>query len=219
MSAQIPEISGLSTVLIGDFNPKIFQPSWFAHEGLIREKEADDAKLELIHPEVTSFELDWLRLVVTRNRFVAETTQERYHVFLRDLVISSFKLLKHTPLRQLGINTDKHYRTKSEEEWHEFGDKLTPKEIWTGVIKSPGMRSINIEGDYNRNGIKGHIAIRVEPSTKIKPGIYFRVNDHYEVDNQNTVQGANEIVDILEQSWSTSIKRSENIINTLLERK
>jgi hypothetical protein len=33
--ANVPQIRGLTFVLIGEFNPTIFQPAWFASEGLL----------------------------------------------------------------------------------------------------------------------------------------------------------------------------------------
>ena len=38
MNVERPEIKAFSIVLLGDFNPKIFQPAWFSAQGLIREK-------------------------------------------------------------------------------------------------------------------------------------------------------------------------------------
>ena len=89
-TATKPEFSGLNIVLLGDFNPKIFQPAWFAAEGLLQKKETDRAKIEVFHHEISIFELDWLRLQVTRERFAVETTQEPYYEPLRDLVLGTF---------------------------------------------------------------------------------------------------------------------------------
>ena len=41
-------------VFLGRFNPSIFQPMWFSSHGLLREEEADEAEIGLIHPEVTT---------------------------------------------------------------------------------------------------------------------------------------------------------------------
>jgi hypothetical protein len=42
---KTPEIQGMSIVLVGGFNPKIFHPAWFAAQKLIREKEAEEANI------------------------------------------------------------------------------------------------------------------------------------------------------------------------------
>ena len=65
----MPQIRGLTIVLIGDFNPTIFQPAWFAAQGFITDEEARTAAIGIIHPDVTAFELSWLKLQVDRERF------------------------------------------------------------------------------------------------------------------------------------------------------
>jgi hypothetical protein len=211
-----PEIQGVSIVLLGDFNPKIFQPAWFAAQGLIGtlESEEAEANVEIIHPDVTIFRLDWLTLQVTRERFLASTAQEAYVEVLRDLVFGTFTLLRHTPAGVMGINLDMHFRMRSEEEWHAFGDRLAPKEQWKGVLEKPGMRRLDMEG-ARPDGLRGYIRVRVEPSPRIHPGVYFSVNDHYTVENPAAVVGCDEIIDILGRHWGESIKRSENIISSL----
>ncbi len=219
MISQNPEISGISIVLIGDFNPKIFQPIWFSSEGLIKKNEAEEAKIVTVHPEICVFQLEWLQLEVTRNRFVVQTSQEPYFEILRDLAYGTFELLHHTPLKQLGINYNAQYRVKSEKEWHEFGDKITPKNIWNDILDKPGMSTATIEGNLNRDGFKGHTKVKVEPSKKFHPGIFFDINDHYEVEDQAKSLGGKEIVTILKQMWKKSIDRSVYIVNTLIENK
>ena len=105
MNAQLPDIQSLSVVFLGDFNPKIFQPAWFAAQGLIRQQEAEEAKVDIIHPEVVSFSLEWLALQVTREQCALTTTQEPYYVVMRDLIVGTFNLLQHTPLHKLGITS------------------------------------------------------------------------------------------------------------------
>ena len=55
MNPPKPEIEGVGIVLVGSFNPRIFQPAWFATENLIREEEEQAAKIELIHRQVAIF--------------------------------------------------------------------------------------------------------------------------------------------------------------------
>ena len=58
------EIEGHSIVLLGSFNPQIFQPSWFGNEGLIRKEEADSAKIEIVHRDLVSFSTETFRVEV-----------------------------------------------------------------------------------------------------------------------------------------------------------
>lgn len=211
-----PEIDGANLVLIGDFNPKIFQPAWFAAQQLIREQEASNAEIQIIHEALVSFSLEWLRLEVHQNRFFAATNQSPYFEVLRDLVVGAFRILKHTPIRMMGINRDLHYRMKSENDWHRLGDYLAPKQIWNEILKKPGMLSLSVEGlrpdEYN-----GRIVVKVQPSKRIMYGTYISINDHYEVRDMGAIMGAEEIIDILEVSWEKSLSRSEQIACKILE--
>jgi len=78
-----PEIQGVSLVLRGDFTPAMFHPSWFAVQGLIGKEEAEVADVKIVHPDVTAFEMEWLRMRITRDRFQAATAQEPYYEVLR----------------------------------------------------------------------------------------------------------------------------------------
>ncbi len=213
---QSPKVVGLNIVLLGDFNPKIFQPAWFSSEKLLTKEEAERAEVDVIHPEVVSFRLDWLHLNVTRERVAASTSQEPFEL-LRDLVVGTFTLLRHTPLRQMGINTEMHFQVESEERWHQFGHLLAPKQVWDDLLKSPGMQTLVMEG-LRPDVSKGFIRVFIEPSMRVHPGVYFKINDHYEVSNQSSVQGAREIIEILSNSWDDSLKRAKHIIDSLMRK-
>jgi len=210
MAYETPELSGINIVLVGDLNPKIFQPSWFASHGLLRKTEAEEAEVDVIHSDITIFKLDWLAVKVTRERFDAGTAQEPFFEPLRDLIIGTFSLLEHTPIRMLGINYDAHYVIKDEEEWHRIGHALVPKEVWTNVIEKPGMRKLQVIGPRSDDS-KGGLNITVEPSVKVRNGIYFSINDHYVVEDENATIGCSEILEIFKTSWDESTRRSQTI--------
>jgi len=220
MGAEKPNREGMNITLVGDFNPKIFQPAWFAAQEppLIPKLEAEAANVEIIHPDVAIFDVDWFRLQVTTDRFHISTTQESRYEFLRDLVLGTFQLLQHTPVSAMGINKDAHWGVESEEVWHEFGNRIAPKDIWNGILEKPGLLSLTIQG-VRTDGHKGNVNVTVQPSMQIHPGIYFGVNDHYSVENPEAVLGCTEMMDILRSCFYESIARSDKIIGDLMERK
>jgi len=218
MKNKLPEIKRLIFVLRGNFNPIIFSPVWFASEKLIRKEEAEKAEIQIVHPDVVSFNLDWLRLQVTRDMFSVETIKEPYEEVLRDLIFATFKLLRHTPLKVMGINRSEHFRIDTIEKWHEIGHTLAPKSIWNNILDNPGLNSISTIEDSRRDGLKGYIKVQVEPSKRVHPGICVLVNDHFEVNNPEGIYGADEIINILENKWEDSLKRSNHIITTLVEK-
>lgn len=213
------KIEGIGIVLVGSFNPQIFQPAWFAAQGLIRKEEGESAKIQVIHPEIAAFSLDWAQLQVTHENFVLDssTTQQFSPALLRDLALGTFRLLPHTPVKMMGLNRSFHFPIESEALWHSIGHKLAPKEHWNGLLEKPGTRSLSVEG-IRPDKHKGRILVKVEPSIQLHPGVFVHINDHFEVENPNTTTGANEMVDILEKQWQVSLERSERIGYTLLSR-
>src|SRR5207244_4594832 len=97
-SERTPEIQGLTVVLLGSFNPRIFDPWWFAKEGLVQEDEAENADVAVMTSALTNFSLGWLRLHAEAERVQVSATQPQYYDALRDLLLGTFSILRHVPL-------------------------------------------------------------------------------------------------------------------------
>lgn len=225
MRTPQPKLQEHNIVFLGNFNPIIFQPAWFAAEGLIKKPEAENASVQIIHPDVVIFSLEWLKLEVTKERFVARTIQESHDEPLRDLMMGTFGLLRHTPINKMGINRSMNFLVESDKKWHAAGYKLAPKEPWDGILKTSGLVSLTIQESEQKDGeilrsdgLKGFARVKVEPSTLVLNGLFIEVNDHFETKDSSSTVGCDEIINILKQSWKTSYDRSEKIIYSLLER-
>jgi len=212
------EIRGMSIVLLGDFNPKIFQPAWFGAHELIRPTEADEADVKIVHPEVAEFGLDWVVLQVTRERFVVNTSQDAFFEASRDLVLGTFELLGHTPLKAMGINMHEHRRMNSTAAWHQFGHALAPKGRWQDLLTEPGMADLTMQG-ARTDGYKGFVRVTVQPSRKITNGVFLDVNDHYVAIEESGADpaGASAAMEILRENWQTSRERSLDIMERLVK--
>ncbi len=221
-----PEISGVNVVLLGDFNPAIFTPAWFALHGLLPESVANSAHLGISHQQVTEFVADWLRLQVTAERFSVETLQAP-HIRLRDLVARIFKeYLHHTPLSAFGINRNVHFRLQDLAERDRIGRTLAPVEPW-----GTWGRDLGLDGEHG--GMKsltmsqlapggrpagGQINVTVEPSNRIsnrRTGVYVGVNDHYAINNAD-LGTAECLIELFEDNFVTSLKRSDDIIDHIM---
>lgn len=217
MSDLKPELEDVSVVLVGSFNPAIFHPVWFAREKLIQQEEAERADIKIVSPEVSVFSIGWLAVEVTQDRFAARTAQIQNLETLRDLVLGTFGLLRHTPVKQMGINRQSHFRSPSEDAWHTLGHRLAPKEPWAGLLEKPGMRRVQVQG-IRPDTYKGRISVAVEPSLKARPfGAFIEVNDHYENDAEDKSNQCDRMMVILSASWQTSLDRSLHIMQTLMK--
>lgn len=196
-----------SIVLVGAFNPAIFQPAWFERHGLLPSTETQGASIEMISNDVALLTMSWVRLEVVNNRFIAKTHDESRFGMLRDLVVGTFRLLEHTPVKQMGMNWEHQYRVASEDAWHKVGHSLSPKAPWTQYLTKPGMVSltINAHRDDDREGM---INVTVKPVLK-KPMDDWRIdvsfNDHVEL---NEDQGALDACKMLETGWESSQNRA-----------
>ena len=221
-----PEIGGVDVIMLGAFNPAIFTPAWFVLHGLLPERAADGAEVALIHPQMTEFTFDWLRLQVTAEHFSAETTQAP-HVRVRDLVVRVFREhLSHTPLKAFGINRRVHFRVRSPAERDRVGRTLAPVEPWGrwGLALGPdgdhgGMTSLTMSQlDPPGRAAGDRINVTMEPSILIEDprlGVYVCVNDHYSIDETDPTTSARSI-GILEENFDASLKRSDDIIDHVM---
>jgi hypothetical protein len=208
----------LSIVIVGSFNPQIFHPLWFSTQKLLGANEGESAKIEVIHPDIAVFHLDWLRFEVTRDRLVAITKYEEKYEVLRDLVLGTFTILSHTPLRMFGINNTFDCTIKDEVSWHAIGDKLAPKDLWKKVLNKPGLASLEIISEANeKDKYKNSIKIRIGPA-RGNLSLRIVVNNHFELTvPQEQVLGSAEIINILKESWQNSQIKATEIKTKFLE--
>ena len=219
-----PEISGVGVVLLGDFNPAIFTPAWFAMHGLLPRATADSATLEVAHRQLTAFSTDWLYLHVTTDRFTTDVAQAP-HVRVRDLVVRVFgEHLHHTPVKALGINRKVHFRVGSLAERDRIGRTLAPIEPW-----GQWRQKLELDGDHGgMTSLKmsqlrpedrspgGSVNITIEPSNRITDGsgVFVEINDHYAA--AETGSGTSELIGILDQRFDESVTRSDGIIDHIM---
>lgn len=206
-----------SIVLVGDFNPAIFQPLWFSSEKLIRPSEAEAAKVEIIHGEFSSIQFEGFSLLVTRNRLQFSTTELPYLLIVRDLALGTFRILSHTPVSQAGLNSTIHFQFENQDKCDAFFQKMAPTKIWEPEMKMPHLAKTVVSGE-RPDDFKGSINVIVEPSNS-KPNVaLFNINDHYELPEKDKLISARFVLDIITKKFDESLKTSEEIVKGLVER-
>ena len=222
-----PEITGVTLVLIGNFNPAIFAPAWFGWHNLLPEKAVEAAELRIVQPQMTSFQAEWLELQVLPDRFSISSAQPPF-IRLRDLAIRVFQeQLPHTRLRSMGINRQIHFLVDSIEQRDRIGRQLAPIGPWGewGRLLEPdgrrgGMTSLTMtQIDLDDRSAAGRINVMVQPSNRIGQegtGIYVQVNDHYEVEDPDSRTATSDLVSVLEMGFEESLCRADRIIDHLM---
>lgn len=213
MATRNPEISGSTIVFLGLFNPKIFQPEWFARQGLLPQAEVDASTIKIMVPQVCHFETERFEVLITTERFIALSKPNTNSAPLRDLVVGTFFVLEHTPLTAMGLNHFMHFAMGSSEKWHEVGNKLAPKEGWNGVLEGrPGLSSLTIQSQLTDP--KGAlINVKVEPSVQVKEGVYFEINEHYPAPETEPLKG---LMDRLAKRWEDGQIYASGIVDHIL---
>jgi hypothetical protein len=208
-----PEIYELAVVFVGDINPVIIQPYWLVSKGLIQETEGENAKVEVIHPEIVKFDLDWVNFEITRQRLILRTSKQSHFPMVKDLGVSIFKMLKDTPLKNLGINHILHFKF-DEAKYLEIGRKLVPFDNWEGVLSNPKLLQLEMTSESRKDGYPGQIRVRILPSELIRPyGVSININDH--IDKKSEILGATELIDVLKEMWDKSMTYSKSTYTTL----
>jgi len=210
------EIKTLHLTFVGNFNPAIVQPFWLAQKGLIRESEAQEVKVEVIHNEFTRFSLDWVRIEVRQDRFDVHCSQEPYFDIVRDLCFGIFNYLKETPIKALGINHIWHCDLKTADKYYEFGNSLSPLKNFD-FLNDARMILLEIIELKRSDGKPGAYRIRIEPSDKVSSlfGVAINVNDHFGLEPNESGQNG-EMLKILKNNFDASGKRVEEVVNLLL---
>jgi hypothetical protein len=210
------EIDGISVVMVGNLNPAIFHPAWFAAEALIDPTLADSASVRVIHPDAAVFSLDWVDLLVTRDRFQLSTELPDRFNALRDLAMGTFEKLAHTPLWTVGINKDSHYRFPDETSLKRACDALAPIQLWRESLTRPNLKNIVVEADRS-DGRLGYIHVKVEPSSEVENGLYVNVNDHFQFNESREERPHSaEILELLATEWEKSLGRARRISSDIV---
>jgi hypothetical protein len=212
--AHLPEVAGASFVLVGSFNPRIFHPGWFVRNALLPEGTETTANVEIVNNDFCAFETDWFRLEVLSERLTLRSLAVPAIETLRDLMLGSLRILRHTPVRKLGLNTHSHYRLPDEAAWHAFGHRLAPKErLWAPILDNPGTLVLLVEGS-RPDSYEGHVRVKVEPSPRVQYGIFIDTNDEYRRAESDSAEWVEKV---LVEEWEASRERAQAICAHLVQ--
>ena len=207
-----------SIVFVGSFEPAIFHPEWLVRHGLITEDDIKESNVEIVHHDLAKFSLQWLAIDVLRNKFVARTHDPSKFAPLKDLMFSVFKILSHTPIKQLGMNLAIRYKVETEELWHKIGDTLVPKTVWEESLpKRVGMISLDVQSP-RRDSLNGFIRVNVSPIRREFFGVSFNINSHVELKHPEDKEPSTDVTDVLALHWDASLTTAREICDKTLRK-
>jgi hypothetical protein len=220
-----PELEDVSIILLGDFNPPIFNPEWLARHKIVGEQAAFESKINIIHPDISQFSVGSIEFVVERHRFQLLVRTAPF-VRILDVVSKAFReFLPHTPIRQFGINRSIHFSVGTETIRNAIGRKLAPLEPWgewgvqiskgSGELRG-GMLNLSMFEQQMLEKFRRKITASVQPSIGIphSSGIFVGVNDHHEPIEPPL--SPRELLEMLESSFESSLDNSLWIIEKVM---
>lgn len=219
--ALTTEQQNASIIVLGSFNPAIFQPSWLQFHNVITDEVCEKTEIAILNSDITVLNLaDTFSLKATNERFSFETNDSSIFFTLRDTVVNIFSLLEHTPIKAFGFNHQQFWKSESVIDWKLMSNRLAIMETWKNSFEEPLVRKITIEGKRKESSSNsGQITVEpVNDPDKKLVGVITNVNQHYDVpfshDNEtkeyfNSVEYLNEK---LTSEWNDFLKYSDNEI-------
>ena len=214
MLNKLLETQSLSIVFLGDFNPLIVTPFWLAMKGLIREEEAINANVTVIHHDLVRYNLDWIDIVINRKRCEFRTSKSPYFEAVRDLASSVFLILRETPINSIGINHIFELKLPDEKTVYNFGAQLANLDIWKDDLNNPRIMNLEIIENNRTDGYDGHYRVRVSPTgTEIPYGVVVNINDHINLLEDHQVAS-----ELITSHWEASFKRANKVVSSFLDK-
>ncbi|MCM2286245.1 MAG: hypothetical protein NDI81_15785 [Desulfobacula sp.] len=191
---EIKEINK-SVILVGSFNPAIFQPTWIDHYGLMPEEEMEGFYKEEVTEEILPnnpglkiqiakgqpFQVNNEQAVMGFKSFSLQITRDRFAVIIFNegkslalrFIQKVFKILGETPISAYGINFKSHVEYKKSYD-QVISNFFIPKQQFTDSFGEYVSLGFNFKLQYKDFLLTNTI----EPSTKIKNGLYLATNFH-----------------------------------------
>jgi len=223
------EILTSSIIAVGDFNPTIFSPDWLEGNDLIGKGDADAVREKsqgtslIVSHQVTAFETKWFALQVLENQF-SLTSKDALSPAFKDLAVGIFQLLSHTPVTAVGLNFLADFKLTSEDEYHQIGDVIAPKDIWQALYPDEiaGLANLTIRIQHGVRGetlkTKDEKRVSLQPSNKFKYGVFLAYNDHRDVSapSEDNLKPAERVAAIIDKEWEASWKDAVRAFDGLL---
>ncbi len=182
MDTITPELEGISLVVVGNFNPAIFHPLWFAAHDVLSVDEANEAEVQLMSDELVIFNTEWFQWRAFAQRIMIDVSDLSRVREAVDLLTNTFNLLGHTPIKAFGLNRNCHVRLESFESLDHLLQTAAPPGLWSDVIKGPRPSSVTVESEVEKtDSLQSRLEVQLERSKRVLPGLFAEINRHYQV--------------------------------------
>lgn len=193
----------VSIVLVGSFNPRILQPSWFDARGLLDEEDVESVNM-IVSEAITAFRAPLFTVVCDHNRCQFTTTSKTPTPdIVKDLAVDTFKILAETPINRIGINALAHLPA-NQKSWDALTAQLGDPQAVFVLMDEQKLRTIELTGRRPNDDVDGSCQILMQPSGIFPGGVYVQINDDLQVSHPDEGADARQAMDILQAQWKAS---------------
>ena len=205
-------------VAIGSFNPRLLSPQWFYSQKLISEKEFDQSSknINILARTVVSFPIGDTQFEASLDRLQLSGTLLAESQ-IKDLTLSIFSLLEHTPVSGLGVNRAIHFDVGTEANQAEMLNRLYQSTYFNGLMGSSGLASIAVVDWMPGTDPKAERRmITIQPSVRVPFGIYVEVNHHFGTGDEKPLDLAT-VVSRLAESWDRILQDTKKLAEDVVK--
>ncbi|MBU1093582.1 MAG: hypothetical protein KKH01_03880 [Firmicutes bacterium] len=214
---------GVSIVLVGNFSPLMFHPTWFSKNEVISEDDADAVVKNtnsnmVVSPGLTIFQTSNLEFSITPDRFMILAKKDPV-IFAKDSILKTFERMSSVSIKALGINNFTIIELENASQFQDFADRLAPKDLWTNLLED------EVTGDDRKSGLIkmtmmkktefGAINFTIESTNKVKYGIHVSCNHHFDLAPDNGF--ADEAMAIIEKNFVNSSEKTQAVIDEIFK--
>jgi hypothetical protein len=198
--------------LEGQFNPAIFQPQWLAAIGVITPGEAEDARPPVVTPELALIRTRRLEVQVTHQRAVVRGLGGRSSDELRDVVLTLFETLSHSPISAVDMIHEAQI-PPSTARWDTLAGRLANLNEGERLVPGGTFGRLELERTFEDDGAT--LTLLLEPSMRFEDGVYVRLHREYEVPDPESVGSAERAMQVIRNHWETSVEGLSTIIKSI----
>jgi hypothetical protein len=221
-------LNSSTIVLLGNFNPAIFQTYWLDRFKILTTQEIQWAegkkpkKIELpgskfIVEEVpyimvtanhTLLQVPSLQIEIFPDRYICSSKNKEAFSRIKNVTISIFKVLEHTPIKAVGINFEGDCKFRK-------GAQEILKDLFVNnnsAFKKTFGDEFRIGGAIEFKQDNRKITLKIAGSNTLNDGINFSLNFHDDIEPQQ----AKLAIEAVSRNYDTDIKKSKEIIKNLI---
>ena len=215
-------------VVLGNFNPVIFQTEWLRRYKILPEQEivatlqeklvaqpspevqVVEGLLTSISPSRTLINFPSYQLSVLPVSFKFTTTKKNCSTKLLDATIKVFELLPHTPVNAIGFNYRAHLEVNNRD--------LFLKELFcanSNKVKTVLGQDYAVGGKFIVDRDDHTLHLVAEHSAIIENGLFIVLNYHRKIESRRV----EDLLSICRKNYVKNLEEAEVIIRTLLDLK